>query len=173
MKEALVLMRHTFAPEYTLGTLYAPPHGILCMTLEDRDKELDAGDEREHIEAAKVAGKTAIPTGLYEVILNRSPKFRRVLPRLLDVPAFSGILIHPGNWPRDTEGCILTGTSVGAGRTFASFAAHLRVMAYLRDQLKSSRCAIRIARQDAKHLQRSPSSQRVVFQGGLEIEAWA
>lgn len=59
---------------------------------------------------------TAIPPGTYEVILNYSPKFRRVLPLLLNVPGRSSIRIHKGNYPKDTQGCILPGenTKVGA-----------------------------------------------------------
>ena len=38
-----------------------------------------------------------------------SPRFKRVLPLLHDVPHFRGILIHPGNDQGDTAGCILIG----------------------------------------------------------------
>lgn len=44
-----------------------------------------------------------------EIIINYSPKFKRLLPRLLDVPNFEGILIHTGNTIKDTSGCILVG----------------------------------------------------------------
>jgi hypothetical protein len=43
-----------------------------------------------------VAHETAIPAGRYRVIINRSERFGRMLPRLLEVPGFDGILIHPG-----------------------------------------------------------------------------
>jgi hypothetical protein len=63
----------------------------------------------EEIRRRKVAHETAIPTGVYKVVVNLSPAKRRMLPRLLDVPGFSGILIHRGNTKSDSSGCILVG----------------------------------------------------------------
>lgn len=82
--------------EATIGELTVDGE-YYCDTLEDVFRP------------EKIAGKTAIPRGTYKVILNRSPKFKRILPRLLDVPEFDGILIHKGNSAKDTAGCILVG----------------------------------------------------------------
>ena len=89
----------------TIGALFVDGR-FECLTLED---EVRSGP--------KVPGKTAIPPGTYKVILSKSPKFGRVLPEVLEVPGFTGIRIHKGNKPEDTEGCIL----VGQLKTAANF----------------------------------------------------
>ena len=52
---------------------------------------------------------SCIPLGTYKGAIQPSPRFRRDLPELLDVPGRSQILFHAGNTPEDTEGCILVG----------------------------------------------------------------
>lgn len=100
--------------DYTVGRLYVDDR-LLCNTLEDRivDKNKNGvfdGDEK------KVYGESAIPYGTYKIIYNWSPKFGRNLPRLLNVPHFEGILIHPGNTAADSAGCILVGKNTEVGR---------------------------------------------------------
>lgn len=51
----------------------------------------------------------AVPAGRYEVIPSYSPSFARILPLLVNVPGRSHILIHIGNKPEDTKGCLLPG----------------------------------------------------------------
>lgn len=92
---------------YTIGKLYVDDK-YFCNTLEDTVRDLS--------KEKKTPGKTAIPYGEYKVVYNRSPKFGRNLPRLLNVPAFEGILIHPGNTADDSAGCILVGRNTEVGR---------------------------------------------------------
>lgn len=110
----LRLERLWLRDEYTVGRLYVNGK-MYCNTLEDRvvDKNKNGifdGSER------KVPRKTAIPYGEYKVVFNWSPKFGRNLPRLLNVPAFEGILIHPGNTADDSAGCILVGKNTSPGK---------------------------------------------------------
>jgi len=92
----LSLKRWIFSFESTVGKLYLNEQ-FICHTLEDTVRD------------TKIYGKTAIPCGEYEVVINYSPRYKRKLPRLKDVPNFKGILIHPGNSAKDTDGCILVG----------------------------------------------------------------
>lgn len=95
----LTLNRIFLGTVATIGELWVND-SHLCDTLEDRVRP----------EGEKVYGKTAIPEGTYEVKLTYSPRFKKILPEILNVPNFSGIRIHTGNSSKDTEGCILVGT---------------------------------------------------------------
>jgi hypothetical protein len=111
---------------YTIGRLYVD--GVyFCNTLEDKSRGLKQTDSTFFIKQRKVYGETAIPTGTYKVAMNvTSPKYAAVawywqlcrgkMPRLLDVPGFEGILIHPGNNALDTLGCILVGKNTKVGQ---------------------------------------------------------
>lgn len=102
----LTLKRIKFNENATHGMLYVD--GVYeCYTLEDKVRIDDPTTPED--EGAKVPHETAIPQGTYSVILNFSPKFGRIMPRLLDVPGFDGILIHKGNTTENTWGCILVG----------------------------------------------------------------
>lgn len=104
---------------YTIGKMYIDGK-YFCDTLEDTDRGLTSNDSIPYIKGKKVMHQTAIPTGTYKVIVNKSPKFGRMLPRLLNVPGFDGILIHRGNSDKDTSGCILVGENKVIGKVINS-----------------------------------------------------
>ena len=99
---------------YTVGRLYVDGE-LFCNTLEDKVADVNRNGKFDGQER-KVPGETAIPYGTYKVFYGWSPRFGRNLPRLLNVTAFDGILIHPGNTAKDSAGCILVGLNTEPGR---------------------------------------------------------
>lgn len=87
-----------------------------CSVLEDEDRGLTSDMTVQEIRSLKVAGKTAIPRGIYKCHITYSPKFKRMLPLLQGVKGYSGIRIHSGNTASDTEGCLLPGINDAVGR---------------------------------------------------------
>lgn len=93
---------------------------LFCSTIEDEPR------------SKKQMHKTAIPNGVYEVIINWSNRFKMYMPLLLNVPYFEGIRIHAGNTAEDSSGCILVGvfkdhkTVVSSRTTFKSLMAELK-----------------------------------------------
>lgn len=83
------------------------------VTLEDTDRGLTNQMTLAQIQAIKIKTKTAIPTGRYPVAKYNSPK-RSWCLLVNDVPGFSMIEIHVGNYPQDTDGCTLVGLSVSS-----------------------------------------------------------
>lgn len=108
MKLELRLERDMYNNVCTIGKLYLNGK-YHCDTLEDvvrdnnRDGDLDDAGE------LKLYGETAIPSGRYKVIINMSPRFKKMLPRLQGIKGYEGVLIHSGNKAEDTHGCILVG----------------------------------------------------------------
>jgi hypothetical protein len=109
------------------------------FTLEDTDRGLKQNMLLAEIQAQKVFGKTAIPAGRYEVIINFSEHFQRDMPLLVNVPGYEGVRIHVGNSDVDTEGCLLLGLSraqdfVGDSRkAFAKFYPLLQAAFYKKE----------------------------------------
>lgn len=104
----LLLTRKKFTKNATIGTLTT--NGVhLCATLEPVDRGLSSDMTINEIKSKKIANISAIPKGRYKVIMTYSQKFKKLLPELLDVPAYQGVRIHSGNSYQDTQGCILCG----------------------------------------------------------------
>ena len=118
----LELKRIFKGKNYTIGRLFIDGK-YFCDTLEDPVRQLDSIKD-------KIYSETAIPAGKYKISMSSiSPKYsiRKSynwcggrLPRLLDVPFFEGILIHSGNTPDHTAGCILVGENKVKGQVINS-----------------------------------------------------
>lgn len=117
-------------PTYTIGKLYVDDRYI-CDTLEDTDRGLAQDMSDPEVRAKKIHGKTAIPTGTYQLSLSiKSQRFGEksfykglcggCLPRLLAVKGYDGVLIHCGNTDKDTEGCVLVGYNREIGKVVNS-----------------------------------------------------
>lgn len=108
----LLLIRSQLSKTCTLGDLLLEPEKPdptdganlgkwLCYTLEDPWHE------------KKIYGDTCVPEGRYETLLAYSNRFKKIMPRLLGVPGFDGVLVHGGNTKANTLGCILVGSKRG------------------------------------------------------------
>jgi hypothetical protein len=107
---------------------------FVCFTCEDEIREV-AG---QPVEKWKVYGQTAIPAGRYRVIVDHSDHFQRDLPHILDVPGYTGVRIHVGNFAKDTDGCLLPGENTCETGVTHSTSAFARVFGYIANALARS-----------------------------------
>jgi len=136
-------------PSETIGALYID--GVFeCFTLEDP------------FQIRKIPGISRIPEGRYRVTLRteggwhirerqRYGDRHKGMLWLRDVPDFEHILIHPGNSPTDTEGCLLVGDDVyrlGNGQRHLRYsrAAYERLYPKVADAILAGDVFARISR---------------------------
>ena len=127
------LVRIAFKDTYTIGKLYVDDT-YFCDVLEDVDRGLDSSMSESEILEKKVKGQTAIPTGHYVINITYSPKYKRMMPLLLDVKGFSGIRIHSGNTAKDTEGCLIVGKNKKVGMVLESRDTYQRLFKMMQGQ---------------------------------------
>ena len=127
----LKLIRENKTNDSTIGKLYINEI-YHCYTLEDKEREV------------KVQNVTAIPKGKYEVIVNFSNRFQQQMPLLLNVPNFVGVRIHWGNYSKDTEGCILLGTTKAVNMIGNSRTAYAKFMSIINKVGKKEKIFITI-----------------------------
>lgn len=111
----LKLIRIFFGKTYTIGKLYING-AFYCDTIEDVNRDLNHDGDLLDIGEGKVMHKTCIPFGIYKVIVNMSGRFKRLLPRILNVPHFDGILMHNGVDETSSSGCIIVGENKVKGK---------------------------------------------------------
>lgn len=113
----LEVKRRWFTGKSTIGELWVNGERF-SFTLEPETRE----DEVK---------PRAIPEGVYGVEIGWSPRHQRMIPIVEGVPGFVGIEIHVGNFPRDTEGCLLVGGSKGEDEVGESAAAFSELFALM------------------------------------------
>lgn len=94
-----MLVRDSFSSGSTAGVLFVDSRPF-CNTLEPAisiDKKV------------KYNKGCCVAPGIYSIDFHYSPKFGKYMLTLCGVRGRSGILIHSGNTPNDTSGCILVG----------------------------------------------------------------
>ena len=121
----LLLERTEKTKTYTAGRLYVVNElgkAYFCDTLEPS------------LHPTNHLHPKAIPAGRYDVAVTWSPKFKRWLPLLLNVPYRSGIRIHAGNNPDDSSGCILLGRALLPGHVYNSRSTLEKLMQRLKER---------------------------------------
>ena len=77
-------------------------YGELSFEMRNRNYELERFTQPTLENADFI-----IPAGTYPVALTWSPKFKKFLPEIQNVPDRTGIRIHMGTRPEHSKGCIL------------------------------------------------------------------
>ena len=150
----LKLIRTAKKPKYTIGHLYRrdKENGqwvYLCDVIEDKDRGLDQSMSEANINSIKVKHKTAIPTGIYEVLMNvvsgtfiKKQLYKDFcqgkVPRLKYVKGFSGILIHSGTDQESSSGCIIVGENKVVGKVINSWATYVLLLLLSLNWLQSN-----------------------------------
>jgi hypothetical protein len=123
----LLIKRCFFLPDYTIGKYYIDyernfGYEYFCDTLEPTVRA----------PGIKIDGKTAIPEGNYKMSIVHSPANKMDVPLLQNVPGFTAIEQHIGNFPHDTHGCTLIGQNKIKGQLINSTITFLKLMDILK-----------------------------------------
>ena len=108
----LLVNRTTRSANSTIGQ-FSVNGNFFCYCLEPFDRGLTADMTAAQVAAIKVQDKTCIHPGTYAVTSYYSNKNGRNVPLVNDVTGFADIEIHQGNYPTDTDGCLLLGQNQG------------------------------------------------------------
>lgn len=88
-------------------------HGKLYRTSHYINKRTGELVERLHFICDTLENADyLVPALIYKVQVTQSPKFKRLLPLLSQVPGRSGIRFHRGSQPEHSKGCILISASM-------------------------------------------------------------
>ena len=129
----LELKRIARKKDYTIGKIYANGRYI-CDSIEDVDRGLDDNMDLKEIQAKKVYGETAIPTGTYRIKITYSPKYKKQMPLVEGVKGFEGIRIHSGNTAKDSLGCVIVGENKVKGKVINSRATYNKLFDLIKNE---------------------------------------
>lgn len=150
----LSLIRTLFETYYTGGSISVD--GIkMCVSLELPVRDGNPG--------------SAIPEGIYPINLRPSPtfigmanepgipdvdrsfwqKYCMVMPHIDDIPERSLIMIHPGNTPNDTHGCVIVGQQLQTAYVTNSRLAFAVLHANIVSGIKLGGCQIEVSHAQA------------------------
>jgi len=136
----LLLQRKVLTEKYTQGVLYV--NGIFfCHTIEDKVRAKAGMWKR----IFKIKAQTAIPYGIYPVLVTWSPRFKRQLTGVFNVPDFLGIRIHNGTSELSSEGCIIVSHHVaGPGKLVNDKQAMNQLCILIEDAQKKEKVTLEI-----------------------------
>ena len=104
-------------------------HGKLYRTSHYINKRTGLLVERLHFICDTLENADyLVPALIYKVQVTQSPRFKRLLPILIQVPGRSGIRFHRGTLPEHSKGCILISASMEqslTARWLSEQSAHL------------------------------------------------
>lgn len=89
------------------------------------------------LEPSPKAEHPCIPAGKYPVRIAHSPKRNEQVIWIDNVPGRTYIQIHPGNFPKDTQGCILPGRSYKICQILDSRISFEHLINFVRDLIVS------------------------------------
>jgi Family of unknown function (DUF5675) len=115
----LLVQRQIETENSTVGE-FSINGSFFSFSLEPTSRGLTSDMTLDQIAGIKIPDRTAIPTGRYKVTSYFSPRHQKQVPLLVDVPGYAGVEIHVGNFPQDTDGCLLLGTSKGVDEVLGS-----------------------------------------------------
>jgi len=122
--DSVVHSRHSTLMAWIVQRRWTDPQSVTGELLRDgvhRCWTLEPPYKRRKEDGGTGEKPRAIPAGTYDLTVRPSQRFGRLMPHVENVPDFQGVLIHWGNFPKDTEGCTLVGTAHSA-----NFVGHSR-----------------------------------------------
>jgi len=133
---------------------------ISVLTIDDSNSCFVLEDGYNKV---KVKGQTRIPAGRYRLKFRTEgghhikykrmyPEWHRGMIELQDVPNYKYILIHIGNYVKDTDGCLLVGKSyqlnlkTGSYEVLGSTLTYAKIAHLLTDMMEDNRIFINVTR---------------------------